>query len=224
MTQAVIFDLDGTLVDSAPDIHAAANSVLVDLNCEAISYQELQSFVGNGIPKLVERLMRARKIEYSPNLHQEITGEFVAAYAAKPCDKTVLYDGVYSLLEKLRVNEIALGVCTNKNLSFTVQILECLKIDAFFDSVIGGDSFPVRKPDPLPLVECMSQLKSQNIVYVGDSEVDAATALAAGEPFALYTEGYRRSTVSEIEYKFAFSHFDELGTFIEQEMSGCLDR
>ncbi len=212
---AVIFDLDGTLVDSAPDIHAAANALLRAMGYQPVSFEILCSFVGNGIPKLVERLMRASHIELSEARQKSMTAKFVALYTAKPAVKTTLYPGVTQVLSGLKAQGYALGICTNKDRALALQVLDGMGISDFFSVVTGGDSLPVKKPDPAPLLDCARQLAARRVVYVGDSEIDAATAKAAATPFALFTEGYRKTPVATIPHDFAFSEFSALTGFVK---------
>lgn len=213
--KAVIFDLDGTLVDSAPDIHAAANAMLRAMGYQPLSYEMVCSFIGNGIPKLVERVMRASDIPFTEERHKALTEQFAALYAEKPVAKSILYPGVREALENLVAQGVKLGVCTNKNHGLTMQVLEGLDILPFFNSVIGGDSLPVKKPDPAPFHACANELGCIEVVYVGDSEVDAETAVAASVPFVLFTEGYRKSPVSVIPHTIAISEFSSLNSALE---------
>ncbi|NOX41365.1 MAG: phosphoglycolate phosphatase [Alphaproteobacteria bacterium] len=217
--KAVIFDLDGTLVDSVPDIHAAANALLRAMGYQPISYEILCSFVGNGIPKLVERFMRASHIDITAERHASLTAQFVDLYAAKPVEKTRLYAGVTDFLSDLKSRGHALGICTNKDHALTMQVLEGMEISKFFDVVIGGDTTPVKKPDPAPLYEAMRQLGAAKTLYVGDSEIDAATAVAADVPFALFTQGYRKSEVADIPHDLAFSDYGTLPSALERLFS-----
>jgi phosphoglycolate phosphatase len=213
--KAVIFDLDGTLVDSALDIQASANAMLHAIDLPPLSYDLICSFIGNGIPKLVERVMAASQVAFTPETHSQLTEVFTAHYTKNPADKTVVYPGVLALLDHLKSKGIALGVCTNKNHSLAVQVLDGLNIADYFASAIGGDSLPMRKPDPEPFFECARQLTAQDAVYIGDSEVDAATAQAAKVPFGLFTEGYRNTSVEFIPHSFAFSDFSTLASHLD---------
>lgn len=212
--KAVIFDLDGTLVDSAPDIAAAVNALLRAMGYQPLSFEIISSFIGNGVPKLVERVMAASHIEYNSERHQDLTDQFIALYANKPAEKTVLYPGVAAMLKTLAADGYTLGVCTNKVHALTMQVLDGVGITDHFGSIIGGDSLPVAKPDPQPLLECISQLGADEIIYIGDSEVDSATASAAKITFGLFTEGYRKSPVEELAHDFAFDDFNALPMLI----------
>ncbi len=213
--KAVIFDLDGTLVDSAPDIVHAANALLRARGRPGLEYDQVRSFIGNGVPKLVERVMEASGVENTPARFADWVDGFVGIYAQNPIGHTKVYPGVVDLLTHLQGSNIALGVCTNKNHALTLPVLDGLGLGGFFGSVIGGDTLPVKKPDPAPLMKCMEELNATDVVYVGDSEVDAATAVAARRPFALFTEGYRKSPVALIPHQVSFSDFGNAAAQIE---------
>lgn len=208
MSGAIVFDLDGTLVDSAPDLHAAANRMLADAGANPLSLNEVKSFIGNGIPQLVRLAMQARGIPAARE--DDMKAAMLAHYTAHPADLTRPYPGVIDALSALRGAGIPLGICTNKFRAPAIQILEALGLIDFFDVVIGGDSFDVKKPDPAPLFAAFRPLDAP-LVYVGDSEVDAETAKRADIPFALFTEGYRKAPVDQLPHHFAF---DSFGNFV----------
>lgn len=208
--RAIIFDLDGTLCDSAPDLHAAANVMLASMDLEALPLDLVRTFIGNGVPKLVERVMIASEIPFTADRHIELTKIFEDIYIADPVTKTVLYPGVLDVLKQFKSDGYALGVCTNKVHRITLQVLEGLGIDRYFGAVIGGDSLPTHKPDPAMMHACIKELGGSDVVYVGDSEVDSETALAAKIPFILYSEGYRKSPVEKIPHNHLFDNFNKL--------------
>lgn len=205
MVKAVIFDLDGTLVDSAPDIQASVNVMLVEEGLEPLDLPTTISFIGNGLPKLVERVMAARGI--ADDEFERLHARVLAIYNASSSDKTVVYEGVIDVLKELKAQGVYLGVCTNKPEEPARHVLAGLELEGFFEVVIGGDSLPVRKPDPQPLFEAMGDFAATDVLYVGDSEVDAGTAESAKVRFALFTKGYRKSPVEEITYSVKFSHW-----------------
>jgi len=209
MSGAVIFDLDGTLVDSAPDICAAAGTVIARHGLEPLTLEQTRSYVGHGAAQFVERCLAARGVADQPGLQAEVLAGFLDIYESA-VTLTVPYPGVVAALERLADMGLVLGVCTNKPAAPAHAVLRHLGLDRHFAVVIGGDSLPVRKPDPAPLQAAMTGLAASATVFVGDSEVDAETAVRAGVPFALYTEGYRKTPVSELPHDAAFADFDEL--------------
>lgn len=200
---AVIFDLDGTLIDSAPDLLRAANAFLEGEGAAPLDLTQLSSFVGNGVPKLVERIAAARGLAFS----EEAVARFSAIYQADPVGRTVLYPNVDNALRALAAAGHPMGICTNKPEAPTRMILEHFGLTALFPTVIGGDSLPVRKPDAAPLRAAMEGLGTAQAVFVGDSEIDCATAQAAGQDMALFTEGYRKSPVSALPHTVSFDDF-----------------
>ena len=208
----IVFDLDGTLIDSAPDIMVAANKMLRDEGLAPLDIATITSFIGNGLPKLVERVMQARRIASSqfPRLYDEVR-DF---YNAAPADETRPFPGVPELLVELKAQGHKLGVCTNKPEEPTRLILKLLRLEQYFDVVIGGDAMPEKKPHPAPLHAAFDALGEGARLYVGDSEIDAEVALAAEVPFAIHTRGYRKQAVEGLPHEYRFDTFSELGPII----------
>ena len=207
MKGAIVFDLDGTLIDSAPDIHVALNKTLADEGAPAVTLAQTIGFIGHGIPNLVRQAREALAID--PARQEPMTAAMFAHYLAAPSVLTRPYEGVVDCLDALTAARHPLGLCTNKALEPTLEILDALDLRRFFGAVIGGDSLPQKKPDPAPLKATFAQIGAP-LLYVGDSEVDAATARAAGVAFALFTEGYRKTAVGELYHSFAFDRFRDL--------------
>ena len=203
----VVFDLDGTLIDSVPDLMAAVNRMLTDEGLPEMARAEVQSYVGDGAPVLVGRVMAARGLPEAR--HQELTERIVADYTDHSAEATKVYPNVRAALNTLAHTGHALGICTNKPIGATRAVLEALGLSDIFSVVIGGDSLPECKPNPTPLHAAFAAIGGPGL-YVGDSEVDARTALAAELPFLLYTEGYLRVPISQIRVTQAFSDFAEL--------------
>lgn len=208
--RAVVFDLDGTLVDSVPDIHAAAARMFADLGLPPLDVPTIRGFVGNGVPKLVERCMTAQGVAITPETRGTWHDIFMRHYTAAPANLTALYPGLPAVLDWLRARGFALAICTNKPVAPTATILTALDLTDTFPVVVGGDTLPVKKPDPAPLVHTIRELGATDILYVGDSEVDSATAQAAGIPFAIYTPGYRKAPLDQVPHDHAFDHYDDL--------------
>ncbi len=210
---AVIFDLDGTLIDSAPDIHAAANRVLRAEGLEEQSFTQVRSFIGRGVPHLIRQLLVAAGHGGEDVRQARMTERFVAGYE-DAVGLTLPYPGVAEALEHLRTAGHPLGICTNKPQAATRAVLAHLGLLDPFTVIVGGDSLAVRKPDPEPLHLAVSRLGQPRAIFVGDSEVDAETAQAAGLPFLLFTEGYRKTPVDNLPQAGRFSHHATLPRLI----------
>lgn len=209
----IVFDLDGTLIDSAPDIHGIANALLVQEGKEAISLDQARDFIGNGASVFVAKMRAARDIPDTQ--HDRLLADFVSRYD-DAVTLTVPYPGVEAALQSLVDAGHALGICTNKPVRPCKAVLAHLGLDRFFQTFWGGDSLPVQKPDPEPLNAAFNALPDGPELYIGDSDVDAETAQRAMVPFLLYTEGYRKQPVEEMPHSVAFSDFADLPAIVER--------
>jgi len=204
-----VFDLDGTLIDSAPDIHAAGNAVLAAEGLPPVTADQSRSFIGNGARVYVERLERAAAGGNDPARTLRMQHRFIAEYEVSH-SLTRIYPGVEAALDRLRSQGWRLAICTNKPHGPALTVLAHFGWTGLFEVVIGGDSLPVVKPDPAPLHAAIAGLGGGPVVYVGDSEVDAQTAVAALVPFALFTGGYRRGPLETIPHQRAFDDWSAL--------------
>lgn len=212
---AIIFDLDGTLIDSAPDIHAAMAEVFKRRGIDPVPFQQVRSFIGNGVSKLVARCIRAAGLDESDALHAEIAAEFHARYAAA-VHLTTLYPHVADTLQTLHKDGFRLGLCTNKPEAATHAVLKHFGIDHLFDAMSFGDGPYPAKPDPAPVRHIVDQLPARRFLYVGDSETDAETAKNAKLPMAIFTRGYRKTPVEQLYHD---AHFDDFA-----QLRGIVDR
>lgn len=199
----LVFDLDGTLIDSVPQIHATANKLFQDNGLQPFSHATVRSFVGNGVGVLVSRLMAQAGLAETAELHADLVARFISAYE-ESFDLTTLYPGAAEALAELAGSGHHLAICTNKPLGPTRAVLRHFGLTDSFPVVIGGDSLPQRKPDPAPLQAVLAALGPRKALFIGDSEVDAATAKAAGVPLALFTGGYRAAAVEDLGAKLIF--------------------
>ncbi|OUS22383.1 phosphoglycolate phosphatase [Rhodobacterales bacterium 59_46_T64] len=215
----IVFDLDGTLIDSAPDLHGIGNQLLEADGHAPISLADTRAFVGNGAAVFVKRMRAARGIADAEQTR--LLAAFLRQYE-QAVELTKPYEGVVSALTALARAGHRLGICTNKPIAPTRAVLNDLDLAGFFEVVLGGDSLALRKPDPAPLHAAFQALGAGPQIYVGDSEVDAQTAQRAAVPFLLFTEGYRRSSVADIAHHAAFSDFARLPDLVRQTLAGML--
>ncbi|MBT8408050.1 MAG: phosphoglycolate phosphatase [Alphaproteobacteria bacterium] len=197
--QAIIFDLDGTLVDSAPDIHAAANRMLAGLGAGPLDLETVTHFIGNGIEVLVRRCVEHLQLDLAETEIKSAVRDFSALYAADVATLTRPYPGARALLATLVDRRIPIGLCTNKPEAPARDILKRMSLASFFGVVVGGDTLPCRKPDPAPLLHTAAQLGAHpaQTLYVGDSGIDYQTAQRAGVPFAFFEGGYQRGEIKD---------------------------
>lgn len=195
--EAVVFDLDGTLVDSAPDMAAALNAVMGEIGLAPFTLAEVTSFVGSGARILVRRALAARGADGVDET--EMLGRFIAQYESKLDGETRPYPGVMEMLVRLSGAGLKLGLCTNKPEGPARGVCAALGLDAHLPVIVGGDTLPVLKPDPAPLLHACKALAAAPgaTLYVGDSETDYATARAAGTPFAFVAGGYQSRPIAD---------------------------
>jgi phosphoglycolate phosphatase len=208
----VVFDLDGTLIDSAPDIRAAVNRMLAAEGLAALDLPTVVSFVGHGLPTLVSRVIAHCGLPLDQ--HARLTAATLAEYNQGATKLTRLYPGVEDALAALKHAGHRLGICTNKPEPSARALLVDMGLMQHFQSVVGGGRLPMLKPDPAMLHLSVQELGGGPACFVGDSEVDADTAVAAGVPFLLFTEGYRKSPVAALPHKAAFNDYRELAALI----------
>ena len=199
--KAIIFDLDGTLVHSAPDIHAAANVMLSHAGRDPVTLEQVIGFVGNGIEKLVERCLRA-----TGGVPEDLTphyAEMNRAYAKDLTTLTRLFDGVRETLDAI---DVPMALCTNKPEVPARDLCDQLELTRYFSVITGGDTTQAKKPDPLPLVHTAIALglSVEECLYVGDSIIDFRTARAAEMAFAFFTGGYQKVPVEGLRIEERF--------------------
>ncbi len=208
---AVVFDLDGTLIHSAPDIHAAANVALRALGRAPLPLETVTGFIGNGVRVLIERCLAATGGGDAATQAAALAA-FMAAYDADPATLTRPYPGVPEALDALAAAGVPMAVCTNKPQDFAAEVLGRLGLAPRFSALVGGGAGHAMKPDPAGLFACLAALgvPPGRAVYVGDSETDAATARNARVRFALFTGGYRHAPAESLGADLMFDRFADL--------------
>lgn len=192
----LIFDLDGTLIDSAPDIHAAVNQVLATEDLGPLTFDQVRGFIGNGVGVLIQRCLAALDRADDAALQTRVSARFAGIYENAHA-LTRPYPGVIDVLGQL-ATRYPLALCTNKPEIPTRAVLRHFGMLDLFPVIVGGDTLAQRKPDPAPLLLAQSRLAARRHLFFGDSEVDAETARRAGVPFLLFTEGYRKTAPQEL--------------------------
>jgi len=188
----IIFDLDGTLIDSALDVGAAVNRVLIEQGFDPIDDQTARNLMGEGGKAMVAKAFRLRGHDLTENTLQRLTRRFIDHYQADPVGRTALYPDVAEVVAQLHGQGIAMAVCTNKFEQPARDILDALGLSRFIGDVAGADTFAVRKPDPGHLLRLLRRFERnhRNAVMVGDSIHDVQAAKAAGIPVVAVTWGY----------------------------------
>ncbi|WP_339799283.1 phosphoglycolate phosphatase [uncultured Marinobacter sp.] len=195
--RVALFDLDGTLVDSAPDLAAAVDTMLEQLGRKPAGIESVRQWVGNGATVLVRRAL-AGNINWEPAsgkdeaLFSDALAMFFSAYGDINGQHSVVYDGVEDCLKELAALGCRLAVVTNKPERFVAPLLEQMGLEHWFELTVGGDTLPVKKPDPAPLLHAMQALGGRpgTTVMVGDSAADVNAAIAASIPCVAVRYGY----------------------------------
>lgn len=215
---AIVWDLDGTLVDSAPDITTALNALLIENGAAPLQQGGVRRMIGDGVPALIRRGFAVSRMDPDELCMASLQRRFMVIYEACAVAQTRLNPGVESALRRFATAGIPQGVCTNKPESVSRKILKELGIGTYLSTVIGGDTLPRRKPDPMPLLTAISALgaTSAATLLIGDSAVDVATARAAGVRIGLVPFGYAGSPVATLGADFVI---DKLQDFVFPRLS-----
>ena len=212
--ELIVFDLDGTLVDSVPDIAIAINKMLAALQQATYTEDQVRQWVGNGAEMLIKRALTGilEPTEVPQKLAQAIS-LFDQFYSANVCDKSELYLGVIEGLNALKIAGISMACVTNKPEKFTLPLLEHLGLKDYFQFIASGDSYPVMKPDPLPLLEGAKFFSADvtQCLMVGDSINDIQAGKRAEFKTAAVSYGYAgKYTLDELEADYTLDRIDQL--------------
>ena len=209
MTQklTILFDLDGTLADTAPDLLTAHNHVMKKFGYQTKNIDEIRNYVGHGAAVMIGKSIwsSARKELSKINdqkIKDEMINEFLNFYGKNIVVKSKLIDGVYEFLKWAKSNNISMGVCTNKQEHLAIDFLKKIKIYDFFEYVAGRNTFDYCKPDPRHLTSVIEIMNGdiKKSIMIGDSENDAEAAKSAGIPMILLEDGYTEKKIEQIHH------------------------
>jgi len=207
---ALVFDFDGTLIESAPEIRDCVNILMEEYGRPVLTLPQIEKMIGRGVAFLVEEAFEATG--GLPDDFDAALAHFIDIYNNAPIDETPVYEGVPETLARLHDAGHVMAICTNKLYTPTVKILEGLDFMRFFAVVTGGDTFPVRKPDPGHLLGVLERLgvEREGAIMIGDSPNDIGCAIAAGVRSIAVTYGYSRVPAAELGADLLIDRFGDL--------------
>lgn len=212
----LVFDLDGTLIDTAPDLIDTLNVVFARAGLPAMPYEAARNLIGGGAKAMLTRGIEAEGRQVEPGQIERMFAEFIAHYSAHVADRSRPFPGLIEALDTLAVKGHRFAVCTNKLEGLSVLLLEKLKLANRFEAICGQDTFGIQKPDPEILRRTIqaAQGNPRHAIMIGDSLTDIRTARAAGIPIIAVDFGYSEQPVSEMEPDRTISHFSQLADAI----------
>jgi phosphoglycolate phosphatase len=214
----VALDLDGTLVDSAPDLVGSLNTVLSEQRLPTLTLAQARVMVGRGARALIEHGFSAAGVELAPGETRPLVTRFIEVYRERIALESRPFDGVEQALTELADAGAALCVCTNKFTDLSVALLEDLDLARFFAAIVGPDAAPAPKPDGRHLVAAVEAAggRIERSVMVGDSASDVGAARAAGAPSIVVTFGYTEIAPAELGGDCLIAHYSELPPLVER--------
>jgi len=211
----VVFDLDGTLADTAPDLTAALNHALAQLGRPAIPAEDVRHMVGHGARALLGKGLAATG-SVSDELIEQGFPTFIEYYQAHIADHTRPFEGAEAALAALDARGVRLAICTNKLECLTHDLIAALGWETRFDAIVGGDTLPQRKPDPAPVFEAIARAGDGRAAFVGDSISDTDAARAAGIPCVALTFGFSDRPADQLGASALIDHYDQLLPALER--------
>ena len=214
----IAFDLDGTLVDTAPDLVGALNQVLAEQKLAPLSYEAARNMVGHGAKALIEQGYAATGLPLSPDNAPELVERFVAIYLERIALESRPFEGLTEALDHLVDQGARLCVCTNKRTDLSLALLDALQLTSRFAAVVGADAAPAAKPDARHLIAAVEQAggKIERAVMIGDSITDVRAARNAGAPVIVTSFGYTDIAPRELGADAVIDSYAELVETIER--------
>ena len=222
----VLVDLDGTIVDTAPDLMNAHNYVMKKFGYETKTTEEIRNLVGKGAGALIGRsIWGTAKKEFGKisdkKIKDEMVKDFIDYYGKNIVNESKIIDGVLEFLKWAKQNDISLAVCTNKQEHLAIDLLKKIKIFDYFEYVAGSNTFDYCKPDPRHLTSVIEILQGdvQKSLMIGDSETDSAAANSANLPFILLEDGYTDKNVNEIPHDHLVTNFQGIEKIVSKYLN-----
>ena len=225
MTQkfTVLFDLDGTLIDTAPDLMNAHNHVMQKFGYDTKSTNEIRNLVGKGAASMIGKSLwnqarkELKKID-DERIKSKMVDEFIDYYGKNIAVESKLIPGVLDFLKWCKNNNISMAVCTNKTEHLAVDLLKKIKVYDYFEYVAGHNTFDYCKPDPRHLTNVIEIIQGElnKSLMIGDSETDSESAKAAGLPFILLEDGYTDKSINEIYHNHLIKDFNGIELIINK--------
>ncbi|MBI1201515.1 MAG: HAD-IA family hydrolase [Rhodopseudomonas sp.] len=208
----IVFDLDGTLIDTAPDLVATLNVIFERENIPPVPYATARNLIGGGARAMIKRGVAAEGRSLTPERLEELFAEFVAYYTEHVADRSLPFPGLTDALDTLSARGHRFAVCTNKFERQSLLLLDHLKLSARFDAICGQDTFGIPKPDPEILHRTIAAAGGRpgHAIMIGDSETDVATARAAGVPVIAVDFGYSERPIADYAPDRIIGHFSQL--------------
>jgi phosphoglycolate phosphatase len=214
----LVFDLDGTLVDTAPDLAGTLNIVLTRAGFEAVHYDQARTMIGGGARFMIERALQSQNADVSPAERERMFDDFIEHYAGHVADASRPFPGLNAALDHLAAQGFIFAVCTNKLEGLSRLLLDALDLTKHFAFICGQDTLGMMKPDPAVLRLTVERAggATTDAIMIGDSSTDIDTARAAGIPVIAVDFGYTDIPVTKLKPDAVISHFDALPAAIAQ--------
>jgi len=213
---AVIFDLDGTLIDTADDLAASMNHALGEAGLPPVAHSAVRHLVGHGARAMLMRGIEAGagRAASDGELEQGLKN-FLDHYGANIADHSRPFDGVIEMIEGFRQRGAGIAICTNKREALSRQLIDRLGISALFDTIVGADTCSAAKPDPAPVLLCIERTRAERLIFIGDSDTDIRAAGAAQLPCLIAEFGYGPLTLRD-QAAGSFKAYGEAAAMIEK--------
>ncbi|MBL6783440.1 MAG: HAD-IA family hydrolase [PS1 clade bacterium] len=222
---ALLFDLDGTLADTKPDLHAAMNFVLRQNGLDEVPDEAITNMIGGGARMILQRGLEANETRWDDAKLDAATEEFVLWYDQNIDGHTKIYPNLMPILDAAKAAQIPMAVVTNKRESLSAKLLYRLGLQGYFDALVGGDTLPKRKPDPDTIELALARLgcAPQDAIMVGDSEADSDGARAASVACICVSFGYRRVSLEELKADAIIDDYAEFAAAAKAIKPGLFD-